>query len=147
MIKMTRTFPVFLLALACVAGCQRQPATPAAAPASAPSAAGAPQSPQASVPPTSANVRPAAAKKLAGSHDGIFKGMAFPMAKAEFITQINSRLGDTCKRPDRHGRLCPKLEQRSTICASAVKRPVIADADAARDAGGKYLRCLHRGRN
>ena|SRR5580765_3331957 len=142
-VMMTRTFPVVLLALACIAGCQQQTATPAAAPAQSPATAT--SAPQTAAPAT-AGTRPVATKKLAGSHDGIFKGMAFPMAKADFITQINNRLGDNCKRPDRHGRLCPKLDQRSAVCATAVKRPVIADADAARDAGGKYLRCLHRGR-
>ncbi|MBS0216810.1 MAG: hypothetical protein JSR63_01370 [Proteobacteria bacterium] len=136
---MTKTFPALILGLAFIAGCQKQDA-PAAAPASAPAAAAA-----TSAPAPAATRATTAAKKTSASRDGIFTGMRFPMNRDDFITQINGRLGDNCKRPDRHGRLCPKLEQRSVICSAAVKRPVITDADAARDAGGKYLRCLHRG--
>ncbi|MBS0225854.1 MAG: hypothetical protein JSS25_05895 [Proteobacteria bacterium] len=136
---MMKTIPALILGLACISGCQKQDA-PAAAPASAPAAvaaasASAPAAPRATTD----------AKNIAGSRDGIFTGMRFPMNRTDFITQLNGRLGDNCKRPGRHGRLCPKLEQRSVICSAAVKRPVITDADAARDAGGKYLRCLHRG--
>ncbi|MBS0214346.1 MAG: hypothetical protein JSR50_01140 [Proteobacteria bacterium] len=136
---MTKTFPALILGLAFIAGCQKQDA-PAAAPASAPAVAAA-----TSAPAPAATRATTAAKKTSASRDGIFTGMRFPMNRDDFITQINGRLGDNCKRPDRHGRLCPKLEQRSVICSAAVKRPVITDADAARDAGGKYLRCLHRG--
>ncbi|MBW8823198.1 MAG: hypothetical protein JF567_03010 [Xanthomonadales bacterium] len=134
---MTKTFPALILALVFIPGCQKQdvpaatPAAPAAATASTPVA-------------THAHAA-TAVKKTVATRDGIFTGMRFPMAKAEFITQINGRLGDNCRRPDRHGRLCPKLEQRSAACSVAVKRAVITDADMARDAGGKYLRCLHRG--
>ena len=144
-VMMTKTFPALILAVACIAGCQKQQAAPAAAPAPSQNTAVAAAQASAPAPATITTPRPVAAKKAAGSHDGLFKGMVFPMAKADFITQLNSRLGDNCKRPDRHGRLCPKLEQRSAACAYVVKRPVVADADAARDAGGKYLRCLHRG--
>lgn len=140
---MTKRLPALLFAIACIAGCQQQ--APAAPPAQSPVATPATgAAPQAAVPSAIAK-RPTGTRKVAGSHDGLFKGMVFPIAKADFITQLNNRLGDNCKRPDRRGRLCPKLEQRSTICASVVKRPYVADADAARDAGGKYLRCLHRG--
>lgn len=138
-VMMTKTFPALILGLAFIAGCQKQDA-PAAAPASAPAAAAA-----TSAPAPAATRATTAAKKTSASRDGIFTGMHFPMNRDDFITQINGRLGDNCKRPDRHGRLCPKLEQRSAACSAAVKRPVITDADAARDAGGKYLRCLHRG--
>ena len=138
-VMMTKIFPALILGLAFIGGCQKQD-VPAATPAPAPAAAAAAS---AAVPATPR--APAAPKQTAGSHDGIFTGMRFPMSRADFITQINGRLGDNCKRPDRHGRLCPKLEQRSTVCSAAVKRSVITDADAARDAGGKYLRCLHRG--
>lgn len=137
---MTRFLPAMLLVMACIAGCQQQAPV---APAPVPSAAPATSAPQPA--PAATAKRPAGTKKVAGSHDGLFNGMVFPIAKADFITQLNNRLGDNCKRPGRRGRLCPKLEQRSTICASVVKRPYVADADAARDAGGKYLRCLHRG--
>ncbi len=136
-VMMTKTVPAVILGLAFIAGCRKQDAPAAAAPA--PQQTAAPAS-------TSAPARAATTVKKGGSsRDGIFTGMHFPMNKADFITQINGRLGDNCKRPDRHGRLCPKLEQRSAACSAAVKRPVITDADAARDAGGKYLRCLHRG--
>lgn len=134
-VMMTKTFPALILAVACIAGCQKHdtatPAPDAAAATSAPATTSAPAA--------------ASAKKTVASREGIFTGMTFPMAKADFITQLNSRLRDNCKRPDRHGRLCPKLEQRSAACSAVVKRPVVADADAARDVGGKYLRCLHRG--
>lgn len=137
-VMMTKAFPVLILGLAFIAGCQKQDA-PAATPP--PQAAATAPATQAPTPANAATAR----KKAVGSRDGIFTGMRFPMNKADFITQINGRLSDNCKRPDRHGRLCPKLEQRSAVCSAAVKRPVITDADAARDAGGKYLRCLHRG--
>lgn len=139
---MTKRLPAFLFAIACIAGCRQQaPAAPAQSPGATPAASAAPQA----AAPTAIAKRPTGTRKVAGSHAGLFKGMVFPIAKADFITQLNNRLGDNCKRPGRYGRLCPKLEQRSIICASVVKRPYVADADAARDAGGKYLRCLHRG--
>ena len=138
MVTMTKTFPALILVLACLTGCRGQDAPPAGpAPAATVDSA-------TPVPATTPAVTPA--KKSAGPGDGLFTGMHFPMARAEFITQINGRLRDNCRRPDRHGRLCPKLEQRSAACSVAVKRAVITDADVARDAGGKYLRCLHRGR-
>lgn len=139
-VTMKKTLPAVILGLAFIAGCQKQDA-PAATPA--PSQSAAPAATSAPAPAAARAGTPA--KKATGSRDGIFTGMRFPMNRADFITQINGRLGDNCKRPDRHGRLCPKLEQRSAACSAAVKRPVITDADAARDAGGKYLRCLHRG--
>lgn len=141
---MMKTIPVLIVGLALIAGCQKQDAAPVA-PAPVPAAmqdAGATAAP----PSTTPARPPSRVKKTTAKGDGIFTGMTFPIAKADFITQINGRLRDNCRRPDRHGRLCPKLEQRSANCASAVKRPVVSDADAARDAGGKYLRCLHRGR-
>lgn len=137
-VMMTKAFPALILGLAFIAGCQKQ---------DAPAPAATPAPPQATASAATSAPAPIAAKakKTGGSRDGIFTGMHYPMNKADFITQINGRLGDNCKRPDRHGRLCPKLEQRSAVCSAAVKRSVITDADAARDAGGKYLRCLHRG--
>lgn len=139
-VMMTKTFPALILGLAFIAGCQKQDAPAATPPPPQGVAAAATSTPAPTV-----KRAVTTAKKATGSRAGIFTGMRFPMAKDAFITQINGRLGDNCKRPDRHGRLCPKLEQRSVVCSAAVKRPVIADADAARDAGGKYLRCLHRG--
>lgn len=138
-VMMTKTFPAWILGLAFIAGCQRQGA-PTVTPAPQEATAAATSAPAAT--PTHAAT---AVRKTVASGDGIFTGMRFPMNKADFITQINGRLGDNCKRPGRHGRLCPKLEQRSAACSVAVKRAVITDADMARDSGGKYLRCLHRG--
>ncbi len=120
-----------------LAGCRRDPA-PVPAPV-APAAAATPAADPGS------GAAAAAARKEAHAREGMYAGMKFPMARAAFITQLNTRLRDNCTRPDRHGRLCPKLEQRSAACSSVVKRAVVADADAAREVGGRYLRCLHRG--
>ncbi len=136
-----KAFPALILAMVFIAGCQKPEAAPVAAPATTPDATST-SAPATAMP----SAHPAApARKTTSSRNGIFAGMVFPMSKAAFITQLNARLRDNCKRPDRHGQLCPKLEQRSTVCSSVVKRPVVTDADAARDVGGKYLRCLHRG--
>ncbi len=94
----------------------------------------------------------AAGDNSGGGHRGRgmdFSDVKFPIAKADFITRMSTRMRQRCasrdvqaQQPGR-GIDCSTLEAGIAKCATAAAIPdSIPDQDAARDAGRGYFRCV-----
>lgn len=89
-----------------------------------------------------------------GGHRGRgmdFSDMKFPIAKADFITRMNTRMRQRCASRDAQSQQpgrgidCSTLEAGIAKCATAAAIPdSIADQDAARDAGRSYFQCVRQ---
>ena len=87
-----------------------------------------------------------------GGHRGRgmdFSDVKFPIAKADFITRMNTRMRQRCASRDAQSQQpgrgidCGTLEAGIAKCATAAAIPdSIADADAAREAGRSYFHCV-----
>ena len=94
----------------------------------------------------------------AGSGDGGHRGrgmdfsdVKFPLAKADFITRMNTRMRQRCASRDTQSQQsgrgidCSTLEAGIAKCATATAIPEsIADQDAARDASRDYFQCVRQ---
>ncbi|MGG6462879.1 hypothetical protein [Solilutibacter silvestris] len=89
-----------------------------------------------------------------GGHRGHgmdFSDVKFPIAKADFITRMNTRMRQRCASRDAQAQQpgrgidCGTLEAGIAKCATAAAIPdSIADQDAARDAGRSYFQCVRQ---
>lgn len=89
-----------------------------------------------------------------GGHHGRgmdFSDVKFPLAKADFITRMNTRMRQRCASRDAQSQQsgrgidCSTLEAGIAKCATATAIPdSIADQDAARDAARGYFQCVRQ---
>ena len=89
-----------------------------------------------------------------GGHHGRgmdFSDVKFPLAKADFITRMNTRMRQRCASRDAQSQQsgrgidCSTLEAGIAKCATATAIPdSIADQDTARDASRGYFQCVRQ---
>jgi len=89
-----------------------------------------------------------------GPHHGRgmdFSDVKFPIAKADFIARMSTRMRQRCansdpqSQPQGRGIDCGTLEAGIAKCATAAAIPdSIADQDAARDAARGYFQCVRQ---
>ncbi|MBS0226192.1 MAG: hypothetical protein JSS25_07630 [Proteobacteria bacterium] len=89
-----------------------------------------------------------------GRHHGRgmdFSDVKFPIAKADLITRMNTRMRQRCASRDAQAQQpgrgidCSTLEAGIAKCTMAAAIPdSIADQDAARDAGRSYFQCVRQ---
>ena len=80
-----------------------------------------------------------------------FSDVKFPIAKADFIARMSTRMRQRCAKQDPstahqgRGIDCSTLEAGIARCATAAAIPdSIADRDAARDAARGYFQCVRQ---
>lgn len=89
-----------------------------------------------------------------GGHHGHgmdFSDVKFPIAKADFINRMTTRMRQRCASRDAQSQQsgrgidCSTLEAGIAKCATAAAIPdSIADEDAAREAGRGYFQCVRQ---
>lgn len=87
-----------------------------------------------------------------GEHHGHgmdFNSMTFPVAKADFLAKINSRMRQRCASRDTRSQLqgrgpdCATLEAGIAKCAASADIPdTIVDQDDAHEAARDYFECV-----